>query len=149
MKQSLVQQARPIAERLQENLARVVFGKATEQRLAIMALMCKGHVLVEDVPGVGKTMLARSIAKSIGGSFRRIQFTPDLLPSDIVGVSMFNQKTGEFEFRQGPIVAQVVLADEINRASPKTQAALLECMEERQVTVDGVTHPMPDPFVVL
>ena len=141
--------ARPIADRLLASLQRVILGKTQEQRLAIMALMCHGHLLIEDVPGVGKTMLARSIAKSIGGTFRRIQFTPDLLPSDITGVSVFNQKNSEFEYREGPIMAQVVLADEINRASPKTQAALLECMEERQLTVDGVTHPMPNPFIVM
>ncbi|MDE2766249.1 MAG: MoxR family ATPase [Chloroflexota bacterium] len=141
--------ARPVAERLQENLERVIFGKTREVQLAVMALMSRGHLLIEDVPGVGKTMLARSIARSIGGDFRRIQFTPDLLPSDIIGSSIFNQRSGEFEYRQGPIVAEVVLADEINRASPKTQAALLECMEERQITVDGVTHAMPNPFIVL
>lgn len=141
--------ARALAERLLDNLGKVILGKIEEQRLAVMALMCGGHVLIEDVPGVGKTMLARSIALSIGGSFRRIQFTPDLLPADIVGVSVFNQKTDEFEYRHGPVMAQVVLADEINRASPKTQAALLECMEERQVTVDGITHRVPEPFVVL
>jgi MoxR-like ATPase len=145
---SLVQ-ARASAERLLESLGRVIFGKRDEQKLAIMALMCKGHLLIEDVPGVGKTMLARSIAQSIGGTFRRIQFTPDLLPSDITGVSVFNQKSGDFDFRAGPIMAQVVLADEINRASPKTQAALLECMEEHQITVDGITHPMPTPFMVM
>jgi MoxR-like ATPase len=144
-----IDEARAIAERLLENLGRVILGKADEQRLAIMALMCRGHLLIEDVPGVGKTMLARSIARSIGGTFRRIQFTPDLLPSDITGVSVYNQKIDEFEFREGPIMAQVVLADEINRASPKTQAALLECMEEHQMTVDGVTHPMPEPFIVM
>ncbi len=141
--------ARGIAERLLDNLAKVILGKGDEEQLAVMALMCRGHLLIEDVPGVGKTMLARSIARSIGGSFRRIQFTPDLLPADITGVSVFNQKNGEFEYREGPIVAQVVLADEINRASPKTQAALLEAMEERQVTVDGLAHPMPEPFIVM
>ena len=141
--------AKVVAERLLENLGRVILGKEAEQRLAVMALMCRGHLLIEDVPGVGKTMLARTIAKSIGGEFRRIQFTPDQLPADITGVSIYNQKTGEFEYRPGPIVAQVVLADEINRASPKTQAALLECMEEHQITVDGTTHPMPEPFIVL
>ena len=141
--------ARDIAERLLDNLAKVILGKGDEEQLAVMALMCRGHLLIEDVPGVGKTMLARSIARSIGGSFRRIQFTPDLLPADITGVSVFNQKNGEFEYREGPIVAQVVLADEINRASPKTQAALLEAMEERQVTVDGLAHPMPEPFIVM
>jgi MoxR-like ATPase len=112
-------------------------------------LLCSGHVLIEDVPGVGKTMLARSLARSSGCSFRRIQFTPDLLPSDVSGVSIYNQKTGDFEFREGPIIAQIVLADEINRATPKTQSALLEAMEERQITVDGVTRPMPRPFMVL
>ncbi len=141
--------AREIAERLLDNLGKVILGKGDEERLAVMTLMCRGHLLIEDVPGVGKTMLARSIARSIGGSFRRIQFTPDLLPADITGVSVFNQKNGEFEYREGPIAAQVVLADEINRASPKTQAALLEAMEERQVTVDGVAHPMPEPFIVM
>ncbi len=137
------------AQRLLDSLSSVILGKVEEQRLATMALMCRGHLLIEDVPGVGKTMLARSIALSIGGTFRRIQFTPDLLPSDITGVSVFDQKNGDFKYRPGPIVAQVVLADEINRASPKTQAALLESMEERQITVDGVTHPMPEPFIVM
>ncbi len=141
--------AKVVAERLLENLGRVILGKEAERQLAVMTLMCRGHLLIEDVPGVGKTMLARTIAKSIGGEFRRIQFTPDQLPADITGVSIYNQKTGEFEYRPGPIVAQVVLADEINRASPKTQAALLECMEEHQITVDGITHPMPEPFIVL
>ena len=141
--------AREVAERLLDNLGKVILGKGDEEQLAVMALMCRGHLLIEDVPGVGKTMLARSIARSIGGSFRRIQFTPDLLPADITGVSVFNQKNGEFEYREGPIVAQVVLADEINRASPKTQAALLEAMEEHQVTVDGIAHPMPEPFIVM
>ncbi len=141
--------AREVADRLLDNLGKVVLGKGDEERLAVMTLMCRGHLLIEDVPGVGKTMLARSIARSIGGSFRRIQFTPDLLPADITGVSVFNQKNSEFEYREGPISAQVVLADEINRASPKTQAALLEAMEEHQVTVDGVAHPMPEPFIVM
>ena len=141
--------AREVAERLLDNLGKVILGKGEEEQLAVMALMCRGHLLIEDVPGVGKTMLARSIARSIGGTFRRIQFTPDLLPADITGVSVFNQKNAEFEYRQGPIAAQVVLADEINRASPKTQAALLEAMEERQVTVDGIAHPMPEPFIVM
>jgi len=138
-----------IAERIIGNVEKVIIGKADEVRLALIALLCQGHVLIEDVPGVGKTILARSIAVSTGCSFRRIQFTPDLLPSDVTGVSIYNQKTGDFEFRPGPIVAQVVLADEINRATPKTQSALLEAMEERQVTVDGVTHQMPEPFMVL
>lgn len=147
--QQALSEARVSAERLLDSLGSVILGKLEEQRLAVMALMCRGHLLIEDVPGVGKTMLARSIALAIGGTFKRIQFTPDLLPSDITGVSVFDQKSGEFEYRPGPIVAQVVLADEINRASPKTQAALLESMEERQITVDGVTHAMPDPFIVM
>ncbi len=140
---------RIVAERVIGNVEKVIIGKEREVRLALVALLCQGHVLIEDVPGVGKTMLARSLAVSAGCNFRRIQFTPDLLPSDVTGVSIFNQKTGDFEFRPGPIVAQVVLADEINRATPKTQSALLEAMEERQVTVDGVTHKMPEPFIVL
>ena len=131
------------------NVERVVVGKRAEVELALIALLCEGHVLIEDVPGVGKTVLAKSLSRSIGCSFKRIQFTPDLLPSDVTGVSVFNQKTGEFEFRPGPVISQIVLADEINRATPKTQASLLEAMEERQVTVDGVTHPMPRPFMVL
>jgi MoxR-like ATPase len=138
-----------IAERVIANVEKVIIGKAEEVHLALTALLCQGHVLIEDVPGVGKTILARSIATSTGCTFRRIQFTPDLLPSDVTGVSIFNQKTGDFEFRPGPIVAQVVLADEINRATPKTQSSLLEAMEERQVTVDGVTHKMPEPFIVM
>lgn len=140
---------RIVAERILENVERVIVGKRHEVRLALIALMGRGHVLIEDVPGVGKTMLARSLARSMGCSFRRIQFTPDMLPGDVMGVSVYNQKTGDFEFRPGPLSAQVVLADEINRATPKTQSALLEAMEERQVTVDGVTHPLPEPFVVL
>ena len=138
-----------IAERVIANVEKVIIGKGEEVHLALTALLCQGHVLIEDVPGVGKTILARSIATSTGCSFRRIQFTPDLLPSDVTGVSIFNQKTGDFEFRPGPIIAQVVLADEINRATPKTQSSLLEAMEERQVTVDGVTHKMPAPFMVM
>ncbi|MCI0777648.1 MAG: AAA family ATPase, partial [Chloroflexi bacterium] len=138
-----------IAERILANVERVIIGKAGPVRLALVALMCRGHVLIEDVPGVGKTILARSLAKSTGCSFRRIQFTPDLLPTDVTGVSIYNQKSGEFEFREGPIMAQVVLADEINRATPKTQSALLESMDEAQVTVDGVTHKLPQPFIVL
>ncbi len=140
---------RVIAERILHNVERVIVGKTDAVRLALIALMCRGHVLIEDVPGVGKTVLARSLAASTGCSFRRIQFTPDLLPSDITGVSIYNQKSGDFEFRAGPIMAQVVLADEVNRATPKTQSALLEAMEERQTTVDGVTHPLPHPFIVL
>ena len=144
-----MEDAKIIAERILANVERVIIGKAEPVRLALVALMCQGHVLIEDVPGVGKTILARSLAKSTGCSFRRIQFTPDLLPTDITGVSIYNQKTGDFEFREGPIMAQVVLADEINRATPKTQSALLESMDEAQVTVDGVTHVLPQPFIVL
>src|SRR5205823_4667907 len=138
-----------IAERIIANVERAIIGKQAEVRLALIALMCQGHILIEDVPGVGKTILARSLAVSTGCSFRRIQFTPDLLPSDVTGVSIYNQKTLDFEFRPGPIVAQVVLADEINRATPKTQSALLESMEERQITVDGSTYRLPSPFIVL
>ncbi len=144
-----VQTAISIAEKILHNMQEVIVGKRREAELALMALMCQGHLLIEDVPGVGKTMLAKSLAKSIGLSFKRIQFTPDLLPSDITGVSVYNQKTSNFEFRPGPIIAQVVLADEINRASPKTQSALLECMEEKQLTVDGITYKMPDIFLLL
>ncbi len=138
-----------IGERLLKNVQQVIVGKQAEIELTLLALLCEGHLLIEDVPGVGKTMLARAIARSVGCSFRRIQFTPDMLPSDVTGVSIFNQKTMEFEFRPGPIMAQIVLTDEINRATPKTQSALLEAMEERQVTVDGVTYPMARPFLVL
>ena len=138
-----------LSERVADNVEMVIVGKRREVEITIIALLCEGHLLIEDVPGVGKTMLARSIAKSIGCTFRRIQFTPDMLPSDVTGVSVFNQKTREFEFRPGPVMAQIVLADEINRATPKTQSALLEAMEERQVTVDGVTYPMDRPFLVL
>ena len=136
-------------DRVIANVERVIVGKHAEVRLALVALLCRGHVLIEDVPGTGKTVLAKEIAKSLGCTFRRIQFTPDLLPSDVTGLSIYNQKTQEFEFRPGPIMSQVVLADEINRATPKTQSALLECMEERQATVDGTTWAMPDPFLVI
>ena len=137
------------AERVIENVERVIIGKHAEVELALIALLCGGHVLVEDVPGVGKTSLAKAVARSIGCSFKRLQFTPDMLPSDITGVFIFNQKTNEFEFRPGPIMAQIVLADEINRATPKTQSALLEAMEEGNITVDGQTFPLPKPFLVL
>jgi len=136
-------------DRVVANVERVIVGKHSEVRLALVALLCRGHLLIEDVPGTGKTVLAKAIARSLGSTFRRIQFTPDLLPSDVTGLSIYNQKTQEFEFRPGPIMAQVVLADEINRATPKTQSALLECMEERQATIDGTTYPMPDPFLVI
>jgi MoxR-like ATPase len=145
----MVKNVQEPSERVVANVERVIIGKHMEVRMALVALLCEGHILIEDVPGVGKTMLAKALSKSIGCSFRRIQFTPDLLPSDVTGLSIFNQKTSEFEFRPGPIMAQVVLADEINRATPKTQSALLECMEERQATIDGVTYPMPSPFLVI
>ena len=138
-----------VGDKVLANVERVIVGKHHEVRLALVALMCRGHLLIEDVPGTGKTVLAKAIARSLGCTFRRIQFTPDLLPSDVTGLSIYNQKTQEFEFRPGPIMSQVVLADEINRATPKTQSSLLECMEERQATIDGITHPMPDPFLVI
>lgn len=137
------------SERLITNIERVIVGKRETVELSVITLLCQGHLLIEDVPGVGKTMLARSVARSIGCSFNRIQFTPDMLPSDVTGVSIYNQANREFEFRSGPIMSQIVLTDEINRATPKTQAALLEAMEERQVTVDGVTHYLPKPFMVM
>ncbi len=137
-----------LSVRIIENIEKVIIGKRSTIDLAVVGLLCQGHLLIEDVPGVGKTMLARSLARSLGCAFSRIQFTPDMLPSDVTGVSIFNQVSREFEFRPGPIMAQVVLADEINRATPKTQAALLEAMEERQVTVDGVTRSLPHPFLV-
>jgi MoxR-like ATPase len=138
-----------MAEKIIQNVEKVMVGKHETVQLAVIALISQGHLLIEDAPGVGKTMLARSLAKSINCSFKRIQFAPDMLPGDITGVSVFNQKTGDFEFRPGPVMAQVVLADEINRATPKVQSALLEAMEERQVTVDGVTRKVPLPFHVL
>jgi MoxR-like ATPase len=136
-------------ERVAANVERVIVGKHREVRLALVALLCQGHLLIEDVPGTGKTMLARALSKSLACTFRRIQFTPDLLPSDVTGLSIYNQKTQEFEFRPGPVVSQIVLADEINRATPKTQSALLEAMEERHMTVDGTTRPLPEPFMVI
>ena len=138
-----------IAERLVTNVERVIVGKRREVQLMLVALLSRGHVLIEDVPGVGKTVLAKTIARSIGCSFSRVQFTPDLLPGDVTGVSIFNQGTRQFEYRPGPIMAQIVLADEINRATPKTQSALLEAMEERTITVDGESHELPLPFVVM
>ncbi|MDY7076255.1 MAG: MoxR family ATPase [Chloroflexota bacterium] len=142
-------QVQAFAERVIKNIERVIVGKRDAVELAVVGLLCQGHLLIEDVPGVGKTVLARSLARSLGCSFSRIQFTPDMLPSDVTGVSIFNQVSRQFEFRPGPVMAQVVLADEINRATPKTQAAMLEAMEERQVTVDGATHFLPRPFIVL
>jgi MoxR-like ATPase len=144
-----MQDVQVIAQRIAENVEHVIVGKHETVLLTVIALLCEGHVLIEDVPGTGKTMLAKSVAKSLGCDFRRIQFTPDMLPSDVTGVSVYNQKTREFEFRPGPVMAQIVLTDEINRATPKTQSALLEAMEERQITVDGVTYPMKQPFLVL
>ncbi|MFN8448376.1 MAG: MoxR family ATPase [Anaerolineae bacterium] len=138
-----------VAERIAHSVGQVILGKRNEVRLTVLGLLSQGHILIEDIPGVGKTMMAKALSKSIGCTFSRIQFTPDMLPSDVTGVSLFNQKTREFEFRSGPIMAQIVLADEINRATPKTQAALLEAMEERQITVDGTTYPLQEPFLIL
>jgi len=138
-----------LTQRVIANVEKVIVGKHEEVKLVMIALLCDGHILVEDVPGVGKTMLAKSVARSLGCTFARIQFTPDLLPSDIVGINIYNQKKGDFEFRPGPVHNQIILADEINRATPKTQSALLESMEEKQVTVDGVTKHLPRPFLVI
>ena len=138
-----------IAERIASSVGQVILGKANEIRLTVLGMLCRGHILLEDIPGVGKTMMAKSLARAVGCSFNRIQFTPDMLPSDITGVSIFNPKTREFEFRPGPIMAQIVLADEINRATPKTQSALLEAMEEGQMTVDGVTYRLSNPFLIM
>jgi len=143
---SLIQQ---FGEKLTQNIERVIIGKRREITLTLIGLLCQGHILIEDVPGVGKTMLAKTLARSLGCNFSRIQFTPDMLPSDVTGVSVFNQQSRQFEFHAGPIMAQIVLADEINRATPKTQSALLEAMEEQQVTVDGTTYRLARPFVVL
>ncbi len=140
---------RHLVQTTTDNVERVVIGKRREVELVLVALLCRGHVLIEDVPGVGKTVLTKAVARSIGSNFKRIQFTPDLLPSDVTGVNVFNQQRGTFEFRPGPVVAQMVLADEINRATPKTQASLLEAMEEAQISIDGVTHLLPHPFIVL
>lgn len=137
------------SDKVKTNINKVIIGKNKTLDLAVICLLCKGHLLIEDIPGVGKTMLARSLARTIGGSFGRIQFTPDMLPSDITGVSIYNQATKEFEFRPGPIMSEIVLADEINRATPKTQSALLEAMQENQVTVDGFTHNLPTLFMIL
>lgn len=141
--------AQTVANRLIDSVSRVIIGKQNEVRLIVLGFLCRGHILLEDVPGVGKTVMAKAMSASIGAEFRRIQFTPDMLPSDVTGVSIYNQRTNEFEFRPGPIFSQIVLTDEINRATPKTQAALLEAMEERQTTVDGVTYPLDNPFLVM
>jgi MoxR-like ATPase len=138
-----------LATRVRDNVQRVIVGKSEAINIALVALLCRGHILVEDVPGIGKTTLSKALAQSLGCTFKRIQFTPDLMPSDVVGVNFFNQKTSEFEFLPGPIVSQILLADEINRATPRTQSALLEAMQERQTTVDGVTRALPKPFLVL
>jgi len=144
-----IERIRAVAERAQQNIARAIVGKEPVIELLLVALLCEGHVLLEDVPGTGKTTTARALAASLGCSFQRVQFTPDLLPSDVTGLSFFNQKLGEFQFRPGPIFAQIVLADEINRATPRTQSALLEAMQERTVTIDGETRQLPRPFLVL
>ncbi len=138
-----------MADQVRDNVGRVIVGKSEVVDLALVALLCEGHILFEDVPGIGKTTLAKALARSLGCTYRRIQFTPDVLPSDVTGLSVFNQKTQEFEFRPGPLITQVLLADEINRATPRTQSALLEAMQERQITVDGVTRVLPRPFLVL
>lgn len=144
-----MREVQAFAERIIANVEQVIIGKRRVIEYLVVALLCEGHVLLEDVPGVGKTMLARAIAASLGVTFKRLQCTPDLLPSDVIGVSVFNEKTREFEFRPGPAFANILLADEINRATPRTQAALLECMGERQITVDGATYPLARPFLVL
>jgi MoxR-like ATPase len=138
-----------LTETIVDNVEKVIVGKRDTVELAMLVLLCEGHILIEDVPGVGKTMLARSLAVSLGCSFKRVQFTPDLLPNDVTGVSVYNQRTGDFEFRPGPTFANILLADEINRATPRTQSSLLECMGERQVTVDGVTHKLARPYLVM
>ena len=144
-----LERAQEIGARMTASIKKVIVGNDDLIKMGVAALFSQGHILIEGVPGVGKTMFARSMAKSIGGSFRRIQCTADLLPTDITGVYVFDQRSREFNFRPGPVMAHIVLVDEINRASPKTQSALLECMEERQITIDGVTHPVPNPFMVL
>ena len=149
MEDIIVSRIRDFGTKIKENVERVIVGKGEVVELAIVALLCEGHILFEDVPGIGKTMLAKSFARSLGCSFRRIQCTPDLLPADVTGTYIFNQKTSDFEFRPGPIMAQVVLVDEINRATPRTQSSLLEAMQERQVTAEGETKPLPRPFMVL
>ena len=149
MADNRLERAREIGTKIADNVQKVIVGNDHMVKLGVAALLSRGHILIEGVPGVGKTMFARSMAKSIGATFKRIQCTADLLPSDITGVYIFDQSTREFSFRPGPVIAQIVLVDEINRASPKTQSALLECMEERQITIDGITHSMPEPFLVM
>jgi MoxR-like ATPase len=149
MEEKVVKEIKDAASKVKENVERVIVGKGEVVEMAIIALLCEGHILFEDVPGLGKTVLAKSLARSLGCSFRRIQCTPDLLPSDITGTYVFNQKTADFEFRPGPVMSQVVLVDEINRATPRTQSALLEAMQERQVTAEGETKPLPRPFLVM
>ena len=143
-----IEEIKTTASKIRENVGKVIVGKGEVVDLALVALLCEGHILFEDVPGIGKTTMAKALARSLDCSFRRIQFTPDLLPSDVTGLSVYNQKTQEFEFRPGPLMAQIVLADEINRATPRTQSALLEAMQERQITVDGATKLLPRPFLV-
>ena len=144
-----IRQVQEAARTVRQNVERVIVGKEAVIDLLMVALLCEGHILFEDVPGIGKTVMAKSLARSLGCSFQRIQFTPDLLPSDITGITFYNQKLGEFEFRPGPLLSQVVLADEINRATPRTQSALLEAMEERQVSIERETLPLPRPFIVI
>ena len=147
--ESSVASLHAMAKRVSDNVGQVVVGKHESMSMLLIALLCQGHVLIEDVPGIGKTTLAKAFARSLGCSFKRIQFTPDLMPADVTGINYFNQKESEFQFRAGPILSQIVLGDEINRATPRTQSALLEAMQERQITVDGVTIPLPEPFMVL
>ena len=149
MDYDVVTRIKETTSKIKENVERVIVGKSEVVELVIVALLCEGHILIDDVPGIGKTMLAKSIARSLGCTFRRIQFTPDLLPSDITGTHIFNQRTSDFEFRPGPVMTQIMLADEINRATPRTQSALLEAMQEHQITIEGETRPLPRPFLVL
>lgn len=144
-----LQEASALIESIRGNLAKVIVGKEDGVNLLLTALLANGHVLLEDVPGTGKTLLAKTLARSLDCAFKRIQFTPDLLPSDLSGINYYNQKSGEFQFRPGPVFASILLADEINRATPRTQSSLLECMEERQITIDGVTHELQRPFLVI